>query len=257
MRLSFHNSATVAGPERLLDANGAWRWRNYPVRYGVLDHPKLGLVLLDTGYEADLFSNENWRVRVYRNLLRPKLLPLGDAAQVVQNMGAKAEDVRHIILTHLHADHMCGLSRFPNARLYMSAASLQVWRGELKCHGFFSQLMPTVNSREICVIDDKAQHKLPWAEFGFDVLGDGSALAVPLPGHMIGHLGVYFPTLAQPIFHAADADWTLQSLFSDQPATRVAQVISDDAGDFARSKALVRRAAGYAQISLCHDDSAG
>jgi glyoxylase-like metal-dependent hydrolase (beta-lactamase superfamily II) len=256
MKLSFHNSANVLGIERLLDFGGTWHRHSYPVRYGLLDHPKFGLILIDTGYGNDLFSTGHWRVSFYRNFLRPKLLTDGDALTVVRALGAKAHDVRHIILTHLHADHICGLVNFPAARLYVSAQSLRVWQGKQSSHGFFPQLMPAISSREICVIDDLPQRPLPWGGFGLDVLGDGSALAVNLPGHMIGHVGVYFPQLAQPVFHAADVDWSLKSLMSEKPATWIAAKISDDPSACSKSRALVRLAAAQTQISLCHDDSA-
>ena len=40
-------------------------------------------------------------------------------AEVLARMGVKAEEVRHLILTHLHWDHSSGISLFPNATFYV------------------------------------------------------------------------------------------------------------------------------------------
>jgi glyoxylase-like metal-dependent hydrolase (beta-lactamase superfamily II) len=45
---------------------------------------------------------------------------------------------------------------------------------------------------------------------GFDLPGDGSILAVPLPGHSAGHIGLWIADAdGQGVFLVADACWSL------------------------------------------------
>jgi glyoxylase-like metal-dependent hydrolase (beta-lactamase superfamily II) len=258
MKLQWHNSAIVSAPTRLVNRVGQWRRHDFPIRYGLLEHPSRGLVLIDTGYAPDLFQSCDVNVIVYRNLLRPQLLPAGNAATVVSLMDARPNDVRHIVLTHLHADHMCGLRRFPQATVHASETSLQGWQtpsGFSTTHkGFFPSLLPRITELKVQAFEAAPTSVLPWGNVGHDVFGDGSLISVALPGHMPGHVGVFFPRLAKPTFHAADADWTFESLLHDQPLTLPARLIISDKSLLAQSKAVARAAHAFGiEVTLAHD----
>jgi glyoxylase-like metal-dependent hydrolase (beta-lactamase superfamily II) len=258
MKLHWYNSAIVSAPSRLVSSSGQWRRQDFPIRYGVFEHPSQGFVLIDTGYGPDLVHSRDLNVIVYRNLLRPRLIATGEADAVVHELGAKQSDIRHIVLTHLHADHMCGLKRFPNATIHASAASLNGWQnpsGFSSTHkGFFPSLLPTISDRNVRSIESAATAPLPWGGTGYDVFGDNSLVAVNLPGHMIGHIGVLFPKLPKPAFHAADADWTFASLLKNESATLPARLIVDDLTKLFQSRYVVRKAieCGF-DVTLSHD----
>jgi glyoxylase-like metal-dependent hydrolase (beta-lactamase superfamily II) len=45
---------------------------------------------------------------------------------------------------------------------------------------------------------------------GFDLLGDGSLIAIALPGHSAGQMGLLIPDAdGRPVFMVADACWSL------------------------------------------------
>jgi glyoxylase-like metal-dependent hydrolase (beta-lactamase superfamily II) len=215
-------------------------------------------VLIDTGYGSDLFLSSDLNVIVYRNLLRPRLIETGDAVAVIHALGAKPSDMRHIILTHLHADHMCGLARFPNAQIHASAASLKGWqnpKGFSSTHkGFFPSLLPAITDRNVTHVENSSALLLPWGGTGYDVFGDNSLVAVDLPGHMQGHIGVFFPKLSKPVLHAADVDWTFASLLQSENTTLPARLIVDDSKKLLQSKSVVRQAiaCGF-DVTLAHD----
>jgi glyoxylase-like metal-dependent hydrolase (beta-lactamase superfamily II) len=258
MKLSWHNSAMVSASPRLVSKSGTWRKQDFPIRYGVFQHPSHGLVLIDTGYGPDLFLSGDFNVVVYRNILRPRLIDAGSVETVVLASGAKAHDVRHIILTHLHADHMCGLARFPNAQIHASAASLAGWQNPKdfsSTHkGYFSSLLPAITDRTVGAVENGKLALLPWGGAGYDVFGDGSVVTVDLPGHMEGHVGVLFQKLAKPVLYAADVDWTFQSLLQNEATTLPTRLIIDDAAKLAQSKSMVRQAiASGFDVTLSHD----
>ena len=164
----------------------------------------------------------------------------------------------HIILTHLHADHMCGLERFPYAQIHASAASLEGWRNpesfSKPSKGFFPSLLPNLNDRNAFAIESAQLRSLPWGGAGHDLFGDGSMISVDLPGHMKGHMGLFFPTLDKPIFFGADTDWTLSNVLEKNGLTIPARMMVDDAAGCEKSKVILRAAHSLGiQISLSHD----
>ena len=48
-------------------------------------------------------------------------------AQILEGIGVNAEEVEHVILTHLHWDHIDGLTLFPNAKIYVQKAERDFW----------------------------------------------------------------------------------------------------------------------------------
>jgi glyoxylase-like metal-dependent hydrolase (beta-lactamase superfamily II) len=57
--------------------------------------------------------------------VHPPAMPdlLNDAA------GVRAEDVRHVFLTHFHGDHRFGLKAFPQAHWWMARRETEFWQG--------------------------------------------------------------------------------------------------------------------------------
>lgn len=258
MNLIFHNSANVRAASKLITKTGTWARQNFPIRYGVVQHPKRGLALIDTGYSSALFQSRDLHVKLYRNLLRPQLNVEGDALAVVQALGAKAKDVKQIILTHLHADHICGLEQFSFAQIHASAASLEGWKNppgfSAPTKGFFPSLLPAWAERSISAVESARAVLLPWGGAGHDLFGDSSVVSVDLPGHMKGHMGVFFPKLDVPVFYGADADWKLSNLIENTGLTFPARLISDNAKAVEASKIILRtaHAQGF-KICLSHD----
>lgn len=81
-----------------------------------------GLVLVDTGFGLEDIANPGKRIGPYRHVTRPVLDPEETAAHQVERLGFRRDDVRHIVLTHLDADHIGGLSDFPDASVHLTRA---------------------------------------------------------------------------------------------------------------------------------------
>ena len=76
-----------------------------------------GVILVDTGY--DNRSAEDQALADGVNLTN-----YHSPAEMLKKIGICAEDVKHVILTHAHWDHMGGISLFPNATFYLQADEL-------------------------------------------------------------------------------------------------------------------------------------
>lgn len=159
--------------------------------YCMLVQTEAGLVLVDTGFGTADYQNPTPAVSFFMAANRmPRDLGQTALHQIVR-LGYSPEDVRHIVMTHLHIDHAGGLPDFPNARVHVHArehaAAMRAsgplgrleyisrhWR-----HGPRWDLHSAISGR--------------W--FGFEcirILADLPAelLLIPLPGHTPGHCGV-------------------------------------------------------------------
>jgi glyoxylase-like metal-dependent hydrolase (beta-lactamase superfamily II) len=168
-------------------------------------------------------------------------------------------------VTHLHADHVGHLSAYPNATYHLAGAALDLLRGyegggspqerRLVRHGIFAELLPADLAARAARVEAAPAVAIPGGLSGFDLFGDGSVLALPLPGHARGHFGVYLPTLDPPLLYAVDAAWTRAGLLEDRERSLPVRLVADDPAATRASAAALRRLLSEtgAALVLCHD----
>jgi glyoxylase-like metal-dependent hydrolase (beta-lactamase superfamily II) len=173
----------------------------------LVETPASGLVLVDTGLSRkDLISP--------MSRLGPSFTagagPVSDAnlSALVQinAMGFQAEDVRHIVLTHMDLDHVSGLEDFPHATVHLHAlelASATRRASALAQHRYKPELWDhNPRFRTYADVGD------PW--FGFAAVREleglpPEILMVPLFGHTAGHSGIAVEANGSWMLHAGDA----------------------------------------------------
>ena len=246
---------------------GAWASRTLCVRYGLYLSDSAGPVLIDTGYTEHALSapGRGLALRIYGHVLRPKLVAENQPGPFLARFGLRPQDIRRVIVTHFHADHVSGLTLFPKARFVASAGAWNAFRsasrlGNLR-HGIFAGLLPHDFADRLDVIEATAPFQPPLfphgphgAPFGHDLLGDGSLIAVPLPGHCDGHVGLVFPNVERPLLYAVDAQWLMAALPALRRPGFPSSLIAADRTALGRSAALVDgfvRAGG--EVVLCHE----
>ena len=199
----------------------------YPALAFLLHHPQQGRVLFDTGYsEHFLDATRHFPERLYR-AVTPVHLGAEEPLRVqLQRDGVTPGDIGHVVLSHMHGDHLGGLRDFPGAALICSREAWEDMRtrsrlGSLK-RGLLPRLLPDDFLDRVSWIEDAPLRDLPaaLADFGagHDLFGDGSLLAVSLPGHAAGHYGLLFDDPEDtPIFLVADAAWSSQAIREGVP----------------------------------------
>ena len=256
----FFNSAVVRIPERLLLRQGSWRPIPIGVRYGLVIHPTLGPVLIDTGYgpRAVRGPQRSALLKVYGAVLRPKLIDDALPFAMLGQLGFGGADVRRIVVTHFHPDHVATLLDFPSASFVTSQTAWQRIQsmsafGRAR-RGIFLELLPADFDARIVPIESCPLRPLPFGlGSGHDIWGDGSCLTVDLPGHAVGHFGLVWPSLDPPLFYATDATWLSKALDDRLPRGLAKSVYEDEASMRASVTILqaFRRAGG--RVVLCHD----
>ena len=81
----------------------------------LIDHPDAGWILFDTGFDVPFLEEMGGHSALNPTIWR-------DTQDLVYQMGligVKPEDVKTIILSHLHPDHCGQVWRFPNATCYL------------------------------------------------------------------------------------------------------------------------------------------
>jgi glyoxylase-like metal-dependent hydrolase (beta-lactamase superfamily II) len=99
------------------------------------------------------------------------------------------------------------------------------WSGTF--HGLLPALMPDDADARLDAVEE-----LPVVEVGpftgRDLLGDRSLVAVELPGHMSGHLGLLMTTGRGQVLLVGDAAWSARAIREDTPPARFVVRGSDD-----------------------------
>lgn len=257
--VEFFNSAVVEVPEWVVLADGSRGPVRLGVRYGVMRRDRWP-VLVDTGYgpRATEGPQRSLMLTLYGAFLKPKLLRDQLPEAVLRRMGFAAADVRLIVLTHFHADHVAALRDFPQARILTSGVAWDAIKGmgavgRLR-NGIFSELLPEDFEARLLRLEDCAAAELPLGlGLGRDIFGDGGCLAVDLPGHGLGHFGLCWPG-EPPLLYAVDVQWLDQAVMEDRLPMGVARIAYHDRGAMRASVDKVRRfAQAGGQVMLCHE----
>jgi len=98
----------------------------------LIESDRHGLILVDTGLGInDMRYPERRLSGFFRLLNNIRYSEQMSALAQIQLLGFQAEDVRHIILTHLDFDHAGGISDFPAARIHLLQRELDTVRSGL------------------------------------------------------------------------------------------------------------------------------
>jgi glyoxylase-like metal-dependent hydrolase (beta-lactamase superfamily II) len=166
-----------------------------------------GLVLVDTGFgQQDVQSPYARLSPFFVHFNNIQFDRKYTAIQQVEQLGFSANDVRHIVLTHLDFDHAGGLEDFPNATVHLMQTEMDA---ALHRQGFINKRRYRPEQW-----DEVKQWKYyatggeSW--FGFEAVRDleglpPEILLIPLAGHTPGHAGIAIQTSEGWLLHAGDA----------------------------------------------------
>jgi glyoxylase-like metal-dependent hydrolase (beta-lactamase superfamily II) len=163
-----------------------------------------GVVLVDTGI-GDLSRTQPRKHLgvVFPTLFRPDLHPALSAKQQLTKLGL-ANEVQHILVTHLDTDHAGGLADFPNATVHVHRQELDAaTKPSLKERSRYRKVLWSHQPR----FETYEQTGEAW--FGFDAVHGltgltNDILAIPLPGHTRGHTAIAVRDRERWLLHCGD-----------------------------------------------------
>ncbi|MFC5406127.1 MBL fold metallo-hydrolase [Cohnella soli] len=224
-------------PEFVTLRGGSLRTAAYPAGFACIRHPEHGWILFDTGYSPRFQElTQSLPYSLYRRITPVRLNQESTAIHQLARLGISAKEVRYIILSHFHADHIGGLRDFPSARFLYPQEAYDAVRtlGPIKATraGFIAGLLPDNFAavgqsieREAAIV--KLDDSIPFPE-GRDLFGDGSLIAIPLPGHAAGQIGLLLNTAPAQVLLCADAAWSSRALRENRPPHPLAGLVMYD-----------------------------
>ncbi len=176
-----------------------------------------GLVLVDTGLGLEDMRHPKERLGGgFELTARPELLESNTAIRQIESLGFSANDVRHIVTTHLDLDHAGGLSDFPEADVH-------VHRVEQQAAIARSSMLEKERYREAHFAHGprwKLHEPLGDKWHGFESVRaiSDDILLIPLHGHTRGHCGVAVNDDRGWLLHCGDA-YFVSTEVEDPPRT--------------------------------------
>lgn len=239
-------------------------WVPLPLQCFLIKH-RDGWVLFDTGIDPAIVAGkqhgEYYIKQAIGRFLLPRIFKLHLSEddridQVLARAGVSASSIRTAVISHLHFDHVGGISQIPQAELLVSSREWSI----------LSEPHP---EREWILREHIELAGAKWRQIAFqptddplfedfegihDVAGDGSMILLPTPGHTPGSLSLLIrqPGWA-PILLVADL--TYEATLLDQDT--VAGTGSRDTllASFGKVRRLRQRLPGLA-IVASHDFAA-
>jgi len=190
-----------------------------PIHAFLIEHPVAGPFLVDTGISLEQAQHVNY----YRGSIMEHVmdadeydLPADQAipAQLARH-GYQPADIRGVVVTHFHEDHVGNLNLFPHAPVYVGQAEYDA--RDDKVFG----LVPLAYPPSVAAVKDWRPIEFTGPSIGgfdssADLFGDGTVLALPTPGHSPGSTSVLLRADGREFLVAGDAMYTIRHLAVDQ-----------------------------------------
>ncbi len=205
-----------------------------PIHAWLIEHPD-GPVLVDAGELARTRDMPIARFHVDRDQ---------EIDRALASAGVAPADLALVVLTHLHGDHVNGLSRLPGTRVLASAEALSRGGARGLARRTASQAMPIELRSE------------PFGAFARSapLTPDGRVVAVAVPGHARGQIAVAVVEDDHHVLIAGDSAYSQAQVIDLHP-----DGVSVSAREAVRSmRTILAHARDYATVFLpSHDpDSA-
>ena len=215
-----------------------------------------GVVLVDTGETARTGEPgyfPRWHP-YFRLAVQLDVTQEQEVGPQLNRLGIRPDDVRTVILTHLHTDHAGGLHHFPKSKILVSDEELAIAKGFAgRLRGYLPNRWPQWFAPKSIVFGASKATQTPLIA-GHLVTSDGTVVIVPTPGHTPGHVSVVVVDGDVNYFLAGDTTYTQQSLVEEQ----VDGVSPSEAGSLRTMQRIVRYARSQPMIYLpTHDPESG
>jgi N-acyl homoserine lactone hydrolase len=220
-----------------------------PIMVWVIEHPE-GVIVIDTGEtsrtaEPGYFDCDPGTNLVYTTQLRFAVGPADDLAPQLATLGIQPRDVRWVVQTHLHSDHVGGLGALSGAQVLLPQADYPVSQGTLPCR------MPAALTPQFPAFSAST---LPGFSQSMPLTTDGAVQVVPTPGHSPGHQSVLLRAGPLNYLFAGDTSFDADQLRSGA----IAGIVADPVQAAATLTAIRGLCAAQPTVYLpTHDPASG
>lgn len=154
-----------------------------PINMWIIDHPK-GLIVYDTGNNTAISDGQcetHWTAAMC-DFLKPDQKREDVIDRQLQELGYEVSDVKIVITSHSHLDHIGNIEMFPDAIHVIQKKELyQAWWPEKFQRGGAHVMADYDEARDFNYFE---------LDGDYDLFGDGSVVILSTPGHTLGHQSV-------------------------------------------------------------------
>jgi glyoxylase-like metal-dependent hydrolase (beta-lactamase superfamily II) len=198
-------------------------WVRLPINVYVVERSD-GLILFDAGPDRAVVTDPDyWPDRItrffMRHIFRFHIGPEDTLTRQLELAGYSVSDVRMAVISHLHADHVGGIREIPQAELVVSR---EAWQHMLGPHPEREMVLrrdieiPEAKWQQITFPATDDPSLAPFTH-AYDLMGDGSMMLLPTPGHLPGSLSMLVRRDgAPPLLLVGDLCYSLDMLMSDR-----------------------------------------
>jgi glyoxylase-like metal-dependent hydrolase (beta-lactamase superfamily II) len=175
-----------------------------PIWVWVIEHPE-GLIVVDTGensnsMEVDKYlSKESWYARYqFKNACNVKIQKQSEINNQLNKVNLKTEEVKLVVLTHMHLDHIDGLKYFPKQEIMVGNFEFT------HPDNVFKSILPSwFNPNKL----EYSQNRIEVFNQAYSITQAEDLLYIPTPGHTLGHSSLVFRTDDFDIIFAGDSSY--------------------------------------------------
>ena len=174
-----------------------------PINVYVIEHSR-GLVLFDTGQDRASVTDKGYFPGLTGYLYhRLASFDIGEGDTLtaqLATLGYAPADVDTAIVSHLHEDHIGGLRELADSELLVSAAEwAELAEPAPELRGFLRRhiQLPGLKWHQVSPEPTSDPALAPFTE-SLDVIGDGSLMLLPTPGHTAGSMSLLIRRAGMP-----------------------------------------------------------
>jgi N-acyl homoserine lactone hydrolase len=175
-----------------------------PINVYVIEHER-GLVLFDCGQDRQSVLDPNYFPKgpigfLYDRLAKFEIGPDETLPRLLASLGYALSDVKLVVMSHLHQDHIGGLAELKDAEIIVSQQEWdQLGKGVPELDGFLTRHIdvPGLDWKKIVLAPTSDESIAPFTS-SYDVFGDGSLVLLPTPGHTAGSVSMLIRDSAMP-----------------------------------------------------------
>jgi nucleoside-diphosphate-sugar epimerase/glyoxylase-like metal-dependent hydrolase (beta-lactamase superfamily II) len=238
--------------EAIAITDGEWKKMRFPSTFSIIVHENYGVTLFDTGYSPRYHSaTSRPPYSIYQRSLQVECPESFSAAALLQQHGISTSDVKRIIISHFHADHVAGLRDFPQSEFIVTQ---RAWDDVKNTSGIRAMMRAFVPSLLPDDFEDRVRCISTFEDPGFgafprthDLFGDETIRLVDLSGHAAGMLGALLTVTGHDlVFLIADAAYSLDNVASNTPPHRITSLFDSD------RKQMIKSLDKIHQLTLTH-----
>jgi N-acyl homoserine lactone hydrolase len=186
-----------------------------PIGFFVIKHPK-GNVIFDTGNNDKVISDTGYWGKL-ASVFEPKMTASDAMDAQLAKIGMKADDIKYVVVSHMHLDHGGNVGKFPNSTIVIQEDELHfaMFPDEPYAAGYIPDDVSVLRSG-VGASQPNAM-KMLRLDGDFDLFGDGSLVIHRSPGHTKGTqmLTVRLPKTG-PVILTSDAAYFRDNVEKNQ-----------------------------------------